>query len=235
MRRFAPLILGACSVVALVLPAAASAQIIELGRSEQSLPTPSCPADPCQAVTRTTAFQVTTGGKAGSGLFIAKQPGRIVAFTIRLGNPSQAQVDFFNANFGGAPQARISILRAPTKGYSYRLTGQSEMIDLSGYLGRQTQFPLLRSLNVNKGYIVALTTPTWLPAISLGLDNGNAWRSSRLDTDCDKQPPPASMQMRLGSLRDYRCLYRTARITYSVTEVVKPRPTKTASSRSSRR
>ena len=58
-----------------------------------------------------------------------------------------------------------------------------------------------------------------------GLDTGNAWRSSRLQADCDKQPPPQSAQMRLGSLRDYRCLYRTERITYSVTEVVKPRPT----------
>jgi hypothetical protein len=224
MRRFAPLILGACSAAALVLPAAAPAQIIEIGRSETSLPSPSCPADPCQAVTRTTSFQVTTGGRAGTGLFQAKQNGRIVAFTIRLGSPSQPQIDFFNANFGGKPQARITILRPPTKGYSYRLTGQSELIDLSRYLGRQTQFPLLRSLNVNKGYIVALTTPTWLPAISLGLDNGNAWRSSRLQADCDKQPPPPSMQMRLGSLRDYRCLYRTARLTYSATMVVKPRP-----------
>jgi hypothetical protein len=232
MRRFASLILGACSAVALLAPATASAQIIEIGRSEASLPTPSCPADPCQAVTRTSAFQVTTGGRAGTGMFTAKQAGRIVAFTIRLGAPSQAQIDFFNANFGGKPQARISILRAPEKGFSYRLTGQSEVFDLSQYLGRQTQFPLLQSLNVNKGYIIALTTPTWLPAISLGLDNGNAWRSSRLQADCDKQPPPASMQMRLGSLRDYRCLYRTARLTYSVTEVVKPRPT--AASRSAR-
>src|SRR5215207_5782003 len=224
MRRFAALILGACSAVALALPAAAPAQIIELGRSEASLATPSCPADPCQAITRTTSFQVTTGGRAGTGLFTAKQPGRIVAFTIRLGSPSQAQIDFFNANFGGKPQARISILRPPEKGFSYRLTGQSELIDLSQYLGRQTQFPLLRSLNVEKGYIIALTTPTWIPALTSGLDQGNAWRSSRLQADCANQPPPQSAQMRLGSLRDYRCLYRTERLTYSVTEVVKPRP-----------
>ena len=223
MRRIAPLIAGALALLALALPAAAPAQIIEIGRTGD-LPPPSCPADPCQAVTRTTAFQVTTGGKSGAGTFIAKRAGRIVAFTIRLGSPSKAQIDFFNANFGGKPQARISILRAPTKGFSYRLTGQSELIDLSQYLGRQTQFSLLRSLNVNQGYIIALTTPTWLPAIALGLDNGHAWRSSRLQGDCDKQPPPASMQMRLGSLRDYRCLYRTAQLTYSVTEVVKPRP-----------
>jgi hypothetical protein len=228
MRRFTVLIMGACTAVALALPAAATAQIIEIGRSEQSLPAASCPADPCQAVTRTTAFQVTTSGAKGTGMFAAKQGGRIVAFTIRLGSPSQAQIDFFNANFGGKPQARISIIRPPEKGFSYRLTGQSEVFDLSQYLGRQTQFPLLRSLTVQKGYIVALTTPTWLPAIALGLDQGNAWRSSRLQTDCDKQPPPQSVQMRLGSLRDYRCLYRTARLTYSVTEVVKPRPTAAA-------
>jgi hypothetical protein len=225
MRRFAALILGACSAVALALPAAASAQIIEIGRSEQSLPTPSCPANPCVTMTRTTAFQVTTSGRAGSGMFEAKQPGRIVAFTIRLGAPSKAQVDFFSANYGGRPQVRITILRPPVKGFSYRLTGQSELVDLTDYMGRQTQFPLLRSLNVQKGYIIALSTPTWVPAMSSGLDTGNAWRSSRLQADCEKQPPPQSAQMRLGSLRDYRCLYRTERITYSVTEVVKPRPT----------
>ena len=223
MRRV-PLAVAACAA-ALAAPASASAQIIEIGQTEDRPPA-SCPADPCQAITRTTGFQVTVKGRRAAGLFEAPRAGRIVAFTIRLGSPSQQQTDFFNGQFGGRSQARITILRPPRKGFSYRLTGQSELFDLAPYFGRQTQFPLLRSLFVQKGYIVALTTPTWIPAIALGLDEGNAWRSSRLQNQCDMQPPPATAQMRLGSLRQYRCLYRTARLTYSATMVVNPRPTR---------
>jgi len=206
----------------LAVPAAASAQIFEVGQTVDR-PSASCPADPCQAITRTSGFQVTVGGRDKRGLFEAPRDGRVVAFTIRLGSPSKKQIDFFDTNFGGAPQARISILKPPTKGFEYQLTGRSEPFDLGPYLGRETQFPLLRSLFVRKGYVVALTTPTWIPAIALGLDRGNAWRSSRAQAECDKQPPPASAQLNLGSLRAYRCLYRGARLTYSATVVAVPR------------
>ncbi len=216
------LLVGAAAAGLLGVPAAAPAQIVEIGQTADR-PAASCPADPCQAITRTSGYQVTVGGRDVRGLFQAPRDGRIVAFTIRLGNPSKQQIDFFKANFGGGPQARISILKPPTKGFEYQLTGQSELFDLESYLGRETQFPLLRSLLVRKGYLVVLTTPTWIPAIALGLDRGNACRSSRAQADCDKQPPPATAQMRLGSLRAYRCLYRGARLTYRATMVSIPR------------
>ncbi|MFN2466769.1 MAG: hypothetical protein ABR521_01350 [Gaiellaceae bacterium] len=227
------LVVGAAAVGLLALPAAAPAEIVELGQTPDRPPA-SCPADPCQAITRTSGFQVTVGGRDKRGLFEARRDGRVVAFTIRLGNPSRQQIAFFNTNFGGAPQARVSVLKPPTKGFQYQLSGQSELFDLEPYLGREVQFPLLRSLFVRRGYLVVLTTPTWIPAIALGLDRGNAWRSSRSQADCDKQPPPASAQMRLGSLRGYRCLYRGARLTYRATVVAIPRAPKTTSSSPSR-
>lgn len=234
MSRLAlTLLVGAVAAGLLALPAAAPAQIFEIGQTADR-PPPSCPADPCQAITRTSGYQVTIGGREKRGLLEAPRDGRVVAFTIRLGSPSRQQIDFFAANFGGAPQARVSVLKPPTKGFEYQLTGQSELFDLEPYLGRETQFPLLRSLLVRKGYLVVLTTPTWIPAIALGLDRGNAWRSSRAQADCEKQPPPASAQMRLGSLRGYRCLYRGARLTYRATVVAIPRERRTTPAPGSR-
>ena len=220
MSRFRNALALAAGALALV-PAAASAQVIEIG-STSDRPPASCPSNPCQAVTRTSGFQVTVAGRANSGLFVAPRKGRVVGFTIRLGRPTAAQIAFFTGNFGGAPQARLSILKPPKRRYAYQLTGQSELFALTPYLGREVQFPLLRSLFVNKGYIVALTTPTWAPALALGLDRGNAWRASRAREDCNANPPPQAAQQRLRSRRDYRCLYRGARLTYSATMITTP-------------
>jgi hypothetical protein len=226
MPRLLPWLAGMVALLALI-PAAASAQIIEIGQTTDR-PAASCPADPCVAMTRLSGFQVTTQGRSKAGMMVAPRDGRVVAFTIRLGNPSAQQIAFFNSNFGGAAQARISILKPPRKGYSYQLTGQSELFALRPYFNRETQFALLRSLFVRKGYIVALTTPTWAPALASGLDDGNAWRTSRAQTACADQPPPQAAQQRLGSLRDYRCLYRKERMLYRATMVVTPRKNATS-------
>lgn len=223
-RSLAP----ALGLLALVFVApVAHGRVIEIGETVDR-PAASCPADPCQAVTRTSGFQVTAGAEGKRGLFRAPRDGRVVAFTIRLGSPSQQQIDFFNGNFGGAAQARLSILKPPERGNVYQLTGQSEVFQLARFFGRETQFPLLRSLTVREGYLVALTTRTWIPAIALGLDRGDAWRSSRPVSDCDAQPPPQSAQERLGASRDYRCLYRGARLTYRATMVTIPSPNRTS-------
>jgi hypothetical protein len=220
MPRFPTALALAAGALALV-PAAASAQVIEIGQTSDRPPA-SCPSNPCQAVTRVSGFQVTVAGRAKSGLFVAPRRGRVVAFTIRLSKPTSAQIGFFSANFGGAPRARLSILKPPKTRYAYQLTGQSEIFNLTPYLGREVQFPLLRSLFVNKGYIVALTTPSWVPALALGLDRGNAWRASRGQASCDDNPPPQAAQQRLRSRRNYRCLYRGARLTYRATMVTTP-------------
>ncbi len=219
VRATLPLALGVLAVA----PAGASARVIEIGATTDR-PAASCPSDPCETVTRTTGFQVTVAGKKKRGLFKAPRDGRVVAFTIRLGNPTRAQTDFFDGNFGGSAQGRLTILKPPPRGNVYKVTGQSEVFNLSRFFGRETQFPLLRSLTVRKGYLVALTTPTWLPALALGMDRGNAWRSSRLTNDCNVELPPQSAQQRLGGRRDYRCLYRESRLTYRATMVTIPRP-----------
>ena len=72
--------------------------------------------------------------------------------------------------------------------------------------------------------MVALTVPTWAPAFAVGLSNNEQWRSSRADARCDDVSQDAA-QMRLGSLRTYGCLYKTARLLYTATFIPDPRPT----------
>src|SRR5207248_8607077 len=93
--------------LALLVPALASARLTELGGSD--LGTPSCPSNPCLAITRTTGFQMLLNGRRN--VFMAPRTGWIVAFTIALGKPTQKQIDFFNQQSGGKASARIAILK----------------------------------------------------------------------------------------------------------------------------
>ncbi|MDX6670266.1 MAG: hypothetical protein QOI91_629 [Solirubrobacteraceae bacterium] len=216
---------AAAAILALLLPAAASARLTELGLDAQgTLGTPSCPSSPCLAVTRTTGFQLLLGGRRNP--FIAPRDGRVVAFTLRLGRPTAAQIKFFDQQSGGKAQARIAILRpmpAQRRGqFLYRLGAQSDTFPLDKYFGTTVQFPLYTSLLVKKGWAIALSIPTWAPALAVnGLDNTFAWRSSRVKPCSDnpeRQPPHTTP----GSTREYFCTYRPARLTYSTTLISTP-------------
>jgi hypothetical protein len=103
------------------------------------------------------------------------------------------------------------------------VTGQSPVKALTPFFGQTVQFPLDRTLDVKKGYLIALTVPSWAPALSLGMGNDTSWRASRGRGRCqdtDRQ----TAQLRLTDLAQYRCLYRTARLTYSATLITTPHP-----------
>jgi hypothetical protein len=210
------------AVALALLPAAPSgAKIIEIG-SAGAPGAPSCPSNPCQAVSRTTGYQAKVGAKRQ--VMTAPADGKIVAWTIRLGSPGKAQINYFNDNFGGAATAGISVLK-PGKKLRHKVNGHSPLQRLQPYFGTTVQFPLDRSLTVRKGYLVALTVPSWAPALALGLDSGTLWRASRPTDACD-EPGRQSAQLALGNQVPYRCLYRTARLTYSATMITTPQPPK---------
>ena len=52
---------------------------------------------------------------------------------------------------------------------------------LEKYFGKTAQFPLATTIPVKKGDIVALTVPTWAPALALGFGNNTSWRASRAE------------------------------------------------------
>jgi hypothetical protein len=222
MRRTFTAILGVLALALLALPALAPATLSEVGVIGATAPAtvPSCPSSPCLAVSRTTGFQVKVG--SATNILSAPRSGTIVAWTIILGKPNATQIKFFNANEGGVSEAGIAILRPQKKpNLTYKLISQSPLVKLEPYFGKTAQFPLETTLPVKKGDVVALTVPSWAPALALGFANTTSWRASRPKTSCSSTSTQTT-QTAIGSNVQYFCLYRTARLTYSATLISTP-------------
>ena len=218
-------------LAALAVPSVAPARVIEVGAltSEQELPTPSCPTRPCFAVSRTTGYQAKVG--TNRGLMKIPANGRIVAWTIRLSEPGRSQVRFFNNRLGGPASAGISLLK-PGKRLFGRVMAQSPIIELEPFFGQTVQFPLEQSLRARRGQLLALSVPTWAPALATNLGSDTSWRASRPAGECDD----TETQTAQGEIRDlaqYRCLYQRVRLTYSATLITEPKPNRTRRRRDS--
>ena len=215
------LLVLAATVLAAFAAAPAPAKIIEIGQTAAPN-APSCPANPCQAVSRTTGYQAKVG--TNRGLMRAPADGKIVAWSITLGSPGKRQIKFFNDNYGGASQAGITVLK-PGSRLFHRVLGRSPLQSLQPYFGTTVQFPLATALDIKKGQVVGLTVPSWAPALALGMGNDTSWRASRARGNC-AEPGTQSAQLDIRDLAQYRCLYRTARLTYTATLITTPKPPK---------
>jgi len=205
----------------LCAPGVAAAKIVEVGQVATESP-PSCPASPCEVISRTTAYQAKVAGVGE--LYVVPEAGRLVAWSIALGKPGKKQRAFFEENLGGAAQAGITVLKQGDRAFR-RVTAASPLQTLTPYFGESVQFPLTTSLAVEKGNIIALTVPTWAPSLGLGLKRDSTWRASRAKDACD-DTQTQSAQTGGRTLTQYRCAYRTARLTYSATLVTTPVPPK---------
>jgi hypothetical protein len=228
MKRISIAVLASVAALALILPAVAPATLTEVGIIGATTPAtvPSCPGspgvtgNPCLAVSRTTGFQVKVGSERN--LLSAPRAGTIVAWTITLGNPNATQVKFFNEHEGGLSEAGIAILAPQAKpNLTYKLVAQSPLVKLTPYFGKTAQFPLETTIPVKKGYVVALTVPTWAPALALGFANTTSWRASRPKSGCTSTNSQTTQTV-LGGAVQYYCLYQTARLTYSATLISTP-------------
>jgi hypothetical protein len=221
MKRTYPAIF-AILLLALALPAVAPATLAEVGvipPTTSPETAPSCPASPCLAVSRTTGFQLKVA--KNTTLMTVPRSGSIVAWTIMLGKPNATQIKFFNANEGGAAEAGIAILRAQKPKLTWKLIASSPTVKLQPYFGKTAQFPLERTIAVKKGDVVAMTVPTWAPALALGFGKDTSWRASRAKRQC-ASTSAQSTHTSIGSSVQYFCLYQTARLTYSATLVSTP-------------
>jgi len=197
-------------------------------------PVPECP-NSCIALTETTGFQV----KVGSAVSITTIPrsGSIVAWTITLGAPTttapagqESQTTYFDGNYGGPAEAGIAILKPVGVHLNYELMAQSPLVQLEPYFGQTAEFPLVSSIPVKKGEIVALTVPTWAPVLALDDAAGTtyskyvSWRASRPKVGCTKSTTLSSQtaQRALASVVQYPCLYQKARLAYSALLVTTP-------------
>lgn len=226
MKRY---LIPALAATVLALPAGAQAKVIELGAGGSPSAASNCPNDPCVAAYQVTAYQ----GRAGSlkNPFVVPRAGKIVAFTVSLGKLTDTQIEFFNGRFGDDPQVQLSILRRSTKKGkkgNHRLMRQSEVYDVSRFLGSTPTFALDEPLKVGKDARVALTVPTWAPVLdTVDLARTDWWRASRAKDDCgkdDKLSPP-SVQDEVGEIVDYQCTYFNSRLLYTATYIPDPKPT----------
>jgi len=191
---------------------------VVLGQTS-TVPDPSCPGLPCQAVGSVTGFQVSNGQTRSP--FIVPHDGTISGWTLTLAQPTNKQRSFFNGFFGTPPEARLAILRRVpgTNPPRYALRSQGSIKVLTPYLGQTVKFGA--SLKVEKGDIVGLTVPTWAPAFSQDLPTNEVWRASREPGTCTnstdiRQGEPLE---RIDRRATFGCKYSTARLLYTATLV----------------
>jgi hypothetical protein len=210
--------LALLSAVALAAPGLASAKLIDLGALDPVLK-PGCPGTPCYAISRTTGYQTRSGSKKSP--MVVSRNGRIVAWTISLGKPTTKQIAFFDSKLGGEATAQLTVLsvtkkskKTPKAKDGAVVSREGELVKLKPYFGRTVQIALQRSIWVKKGQIIALTVPTWAPALATGLDSTTVWNASRGKGQCEDTQGQTS-QLAVKQFSDYYCKYTTARITYS--------------------
>jgi hypothetical protein len=211
---------AACAALLAAAVAPASAAVIEVGSTTESQATPSCPS-PCIAISRTTGYQTKVG--AIRGAYRVPANGRIVAWTIALGAPGPEQVQFFDNGFGGPASAGIAVIKKGKK-RAAKVMNVSSIRPLAPFFGQVVQFPLARGMYVKRGWVVALTVPTWAPALSVGLPADHTWRASRLSRPEDQCLDTETQTAQRRKLVDtvFGCAYETARLTYTATLVTTP-------------
>jgi hypothetical protein len=212
------LLAALAAVVAAPGDAAPGTATVVLG-STTTVPDPSCPDLPCQAVGSVTGFQVSTDQT--NLPFLIPRDGTIKAWTLTLAQPTPKQRSFFNGFFGTPPEARLAILRRvpETNPPRYGLVSQGAVKVLSPYLGQTVKFGA--NLEVEKGDIVGISVPTWAPMFAQGLETRNVWRASRAPGTCTN-----STSIREGEALEkvnrratFGCKYTTARLVYTATLV----------------
>ncbi len=205
----------------------------EYGLEPQNRPAADCPQEPCRATGKMTGFQVQQL-KQADGSRVTEFPTRVrkrnswlVAFSLKLGDPTDRQKRFFNRLWGKPAQARISILDPePKQGdrrnrrQRYRLHNQSQVFNVAPYFGKKAWFVLKQRMHVSKGQVIALTLPTWAPVLATDLRARERWRSSRHPDHCEDVTRPSARE-KVGRLRDYRCAHTTARLLFTALVVPK--------------
>jgi len=211
----------ALGLASLALAPAAGAVVATVTDPPDSTATASCPgsaAVPCTVVSRTTAIQEQVGNTRTP--FKIATAGRVVGWQITLSAPTSAQIKYFDAREGGAAEASLAIIRQ-VRGLDYKLEYQSPTIRLTPYFGHTATFALPSSIPVTQGDVIALTVPTWAPALELQAGSKAAWRASRGPGRCDNVTTQTAQSF-AGGIAEYYCIYRTALVAYGAVEISTP-------------
>jgi hypothetical protein len=232
MRRTFRLSVLAAAIVAGLIPAVALAAVIELGATATKVTAPICPsnvsAQNCTIIlTRVTALQTLRDGVAYPTR--VKAAGRIVAFTVGLSSLSSSRstrkqyIQFLDSTYGGTTQVGITVLKpvGTRRQWKWQTVASSPYYHVQPYMGSAAQFALSSSIEVTPGEVVALTTPTWAPVLSINQPTRKfAYRQSR-SSNCSN-PPSNNQAQSVKQIAAYKCDYPGTRLEYSATEVTDP-------------
>jgi hypothetical protein len=236
MKRIPIAIAALMTALALLLPAAASAQMVELGKTSTPIIAPSCPTgtSPAQCfiiLTRTTAVQTVADGVLNPTK--VKKAGWIVAFTVglsKLSTSAKTETSYLhtlNRAYGGPPQLQLTVLKPGAKN-KYTVAAESGVYHVTPFLGQVLQEPLalppsfttFTALPVQPGEVVGLTVPTWAPVLTYNLTaNQFAYRQSRMG-NCKNAAGSETAQTSVGANTRYLCNYTGTRVEYTASEVV---------------
>jgi hypothetical protein len=159
-----------------------------------------------------------------------KAAGRIVAFTVGLSGLSssastrKSYIHYLDQAYGGTTQVAIAVLKpvGKRKFFRWQTVATSPLYHVEPYLGHVVQIPLDNSIEVQRGEVIALTTPTWAPILSINVDNKQfAYRQSR-SKNCTNPPGQSQAQVTPGATKTYACDYPGTRVEYSASEVTYP-------------
>lgn len=215
-------ILGLLLMASISQAEAKSAKRVELGGKNLEALKPNCGRDftrQCVVEGKVTGFQALSGETPGRN-FVVPFNGKLISWAISLADVTRRELDVDGVtqpaqlpafeNFFGttSSQARIAILRQVEKrkkgAPKYKLVRQGPLMNLNPYFGTTVRFALDEPLNVYEGNVVALTTPTWVPALwkprvcdllEVGIRDPEAceqagkeytWRSSRVPQGTDE-------------------------------------------------
>ena len=164
-----------------------------------------------------------------------KKAGSIVAFTVGLSRLStnsataKADIHFLDQTYGGTTQLAVTVL-APAgakKLRQWKVVASSTIFHVQPYLGEVVQLPLQTSLPVQRGDVVALTTPTWAPVRCRS--NFPAAKQSPAPTEPLGQLHPSRGHLagpadgQAGRATVTKCDYfRARRVEYTATEITTP-------------
>lgn len=215
---------------------------VELGATKSPVVAPICPpgvsSSKCTIIlTRVTALETIRDGVTYPTK--VSQAGTITAFTVGLSQLSSSKstqntyIHFLDSSYGGTPRVALTVL-APGGGkktqWRWKVVAQSPVYHVEPYLGSVVRIPLDTSLRVARGDVVALTTPTWAPVLSIDLDAKKfAYRQSR-QWNCNNPPSSSQAQLTVGPTTSYGCDYPGTRLEYSATEDLYPLGTRPVTS-----
>jgi hypothetical protein len=230
--------LAAIVMAAVLVPAGASAAELQIGVTASPVISPTCPADAQKGkctilLTQVTSYETLRDGVANPD--VIKKSGVIASFTLGLAGTNVLTPSIIageSSKYGGPPEAQLTVLR-PTgtpANPSFRVAGESAVVELRPELGKVAEFPLITPLPVVRGEVVALTVPTWAPVLSFELaptkfayaQSKAKVNSGKSLTTCDTTGGANLAQIIVGELSSYGCTYPGTRVEYSALEITTP-------------